>query len=77
MKFIELPIYEFPFRRACNITKQVINTDYIIRIYPASDHEFENETFIELTRQYNKDEPIRTSLSYQEVFKTLIGYGRR
>lgn len=77
MKFIELPIYEFPFRKACNITKQVINTDYIIRIYPSSDYEFGNETFIELTRGFNKDEPIRTSLSYQEVFKALIGFSRR
>ena len=77
MKFIELPIYEFPFRKACNITNQVINTDYIIRIYPSSDYEFGNETFIELTRAFNKQEPIRTSLSYQEVFKTLIGFSRR
>ena len=70
-KFIELPVYEHPYRKYCPVDKQLINIDYIIRVYNSHNHEYDSDTFIETTRQFNVNEPLRIALNYDEVVKII------
>ena len=70
-KFIELPVYEHPFRRNGSVSDQLINVDYIIRVYVSDSYEYRSDTFIETTRQFNLNEPLRIALEYSEVVNKI------
>jgi hypothetical protein len=70
-KFIELPVYEHPYRKYCPVEKQYINVDYIIRVYHSNNYEYDSDAFIETTRQFNVNEPLRIALNYDEVVKII------
>jgi hypothetical protein len=69
--FVELPVYDHAYRSSSFVSNQLINTDYIIRVYTSDNMLFENDTFIELTRQFNATEPLRISLEYQKVVSII------
>ena len=71
--FIELPIYEHPYRKTSMVNNQLINIDYIIRIYISDNYEYRSDTFIETTRQFNVNEPLRVALEYSEVLNIING----
>lgn len=70
-KFIEIPVHEKTYRKSGLVKNQMINLDYIIRFYPSDNHEFIDETFIELSHGYNNPEIIRTTFLYHEL-KSII-----
>ena len=70
-KFVQLPVYEHPYRKYCPVDTQYINVDYIIRVYNSNNYEYESDTFIETTRQFNVNEPLRIALNYDEVIKII------
>lgn len=70
-KFIELPVYEHPYRKSSTVNNQLINTDYIIRVYISDTYEYRHDTFIETTRQFNVNEPLRIALEYSEVVNII------
>lgn len=74
IKFIELPVYEHPFRKSCNISYQLIRIDSIVRIYSSENQEYNSDTYIELIRQFNTTEPIRIALPYSDVVSKLTSY---
>jgi len=69
--FIELPVYEHPYRKSSVSNYQLINVDYIIRVYISDTYEYRNDTFIETTRQFNTNEPLRIALEYSEVIDKI------
>jgi hypothetical protein len=70
-KFIELPVFEYPYRNFSMVSNQFINIDWIVRAYTSDSREYENNTFIELNRKSNACEPIRIALPYNEVVRLI------
>jgi hypothetical protein len=69
--FVELPVYDHAYRSSSFVCNQLINTDHIVRVYTSDNMMFENDTFIELNRQFNTTEPLRISLDYHKVIDIL------
>lgn len=70
-KFIELPVYEHSYRKSSTVNNQLININYIIRVYISDSYEYRHDTFIETTRQFNVNEPLRIALEYSEVLDKI------
>ena len=66
-KFIEIPVHEKTYRKSGLVRLETINTDFIVRFYTSDNHEFIDDTFIELSIKDNVHEIIRTSLPYDEL----------
>lgn len=69
--FIELPVYEHPYRKSMSYNEQLINVNSIIRVYVSDNYEYSGDTFIELTRQFNANEPLRIALAYDDVVNKI------
>ena len=67
MKFIEIPVHEKTFRKSALVRNEIINTNYIIRFFASDNHEFVDETFLELARGDGNSEIIRSSFSYDHL----------
>lgn len=70
-KFVEIPVHEKTYRKSGLVRNQMINIDYIIRFFPSDNHEFVDETFLELSHGNDNIEIIRTTCSYDQL-KNII-----
>lgn len=71
-KFIELPVYQHLYKKSGFVTDQLINVDHIIRVYSSDNYEYIGDTFIEINRQNNTNEPLRVALEYTEVIHKIL-----
>jgi hypothetical protein len=72
-QFIELEVYDYLYRKSCSTVVKSFNIDHIISFYKSNDHEFNSDTFIVLTHNSNKDEPIRVKCTYEHL-RSIVSY---
>lgn len=65
--FIEIPIYEYLYRKTCRYTHQLVNTNYIVRMYQDIDNNYNEDCFIEINKGNQTLEILRVALSYSKL----------